>query len=322
MICIYRPARADRAKHAAESALAIEEVDQALELDPGFALAWARKSSLETYAQYYDPEHGAQHRALGEQAARRALDLDPLLGSAYWALAFALATRPDFTAAEAAYRRAFELDSTLGRPNYYAVMQLSLGNFASARDILHEARDLTPLSPTVLRFLMLTNAYLGDWPTAVQQWELGMRLFTPWREAENVMRHLRVGRNELEEARALAPADPINAAMIANLDSPQTALLELRRLYAATGEDANAALTVGLWAGHFGDTTLALEAMRSAINGQPGQAAYLWLPQLREMRQLPQFRAFLREVGMVDYWETYGWSDICRPLGNDDFHCD
>jgi hypothetical protein len=282
-----------------------------------------RKSTLQTIAQYYDPDHGIQHRVLGEQAARRAIELDPSLGSAYAALGFALGTRPDFTGAEAAYRKALALNVPPGDPNGYAVLQLSVANFAYARALIHEARDSVPENPIVLRFLVLTNAYLGEWPTAVTQWELGTRLFAPWREAENVMRHLRIGRNELEEARAVPTADPINEAMIANLDSPQAALLELRRLYAATETvSANGRRTIGLWAGHFGDPILAFDAIRSAVTEQGGQAAYLWLPQLKEMRQLPEFKAFLRDIGIVEHWEVYGWPDICRRLSNEDFDCD
>ena len=56
--------------------------------------------------------------------------------------------------------------------------------------------------------------------------------------------------------------------------------------------------------------------------GQGGQTVYVWLPQLKEMRQLPEFKAFLREIGIVAYWHEYGWPDICRPLDGDDFDCD
>jgi hypothetical protein len=218
---------------------------------------------------------------------------------------------------------ALNLNVPLGDPNGYNLLQMYVGNFGYAREIFQEAREVTPEEPTVLRFLFLANAYLDEWPTAVAQYELGMRLFVPWREAENLMRHLRVGHNELEEARAIPTADPTNAAMIANLDAPQTALLELRRLYAATRPDnPNGLRTIGLWAGYFGDAALALDAMRSAINEQGGQAVYLWMPQLKEMRQLPEFKAFLREIGMVAYWEEYGWPEICRPVDDDTFNCD
>jgi hypothetical protein len=39
------------------------------------------------------------------------------------------------------------------------------------------------------------------------------------------------------------------------------------------------------------------------------------------MRQLPEFKAFLREIGIVAHWQEYGWPEICRPLDGDDFAC-
>jgi TolB-like protein len=306
-----------------ETLLAIGEVEQALALDPDFALASVLKSNLRTVAQYYDPERGAEHRALGEQAARVALELDPSLGTAHSALGFALSTMRDWTGAEAAYRKALNLNVPMGDLQSYAVLQLSVANFAYAREILQEGRQALPQNPIVLRFLVMANASLGEWETAVARYELGMRLFEPWRQSENHMTHLRVGRNELHEARAIPAADPINAAMIANLDTPKTALLELRRLYAATGPGNPSGLRdVGLWAGHFGDAELALDAMQSAVAEQGGQMVYVWLPQLEEMRQLPEFKALLRDLGIVAHWQEYGWPPICRPLDREDFECD
>ncbi len=306
-----------------ETLLALTEIDEAIALDPDFALAWVQKSELRLIAQYFDPAHAAEHWTLGKQAARRALELDPSVGAAHAALGTALASQRQWTAAEAAYRKALDMNVPLSDPNAYNLLQMYVGNFRYAREILQEARAVAPQEPTALRFVVLANALLGDWPLAVAQYEQGMRLFVPWREAENLMTHLRIGRNELEEARAIPTADPINATMIANLDSPQIALRELRRLYEIAGpDDPNGLRTVGLWAGYFRDTALALDAMRAAINAQGGQAVYLWLPQLKEMRQLPEFKAFLREIGMVAYWQAYDWPDICRPLDGDDFVCD
>jgi TolB-like protein/DNA-binding winged helix-turn-helix (wHTH) protein len=303
--------------------LAIEEVEQALALDADFALAWVLKSNLLTSFQYYDPERRVEHRAGGEQAARRALALDPLLGRAHAALGYALSTMKEFTAAEAAYRKALDLNVPLGDGNAYGVLQLQVANFRYALEIARETREAVPQEAINLRFMVLANALLDNWPTALAQYELGMRLFVPWREAENLMRHLRVGRNELEEARAIPAADPINEAMIENLDAPEIALRELHRMFAATGLDRpNDRRDIGLWAGHFGDARLALDAMRSAVTEQGGLAVYLWLPQLKEMRQSPEFKEFIREIGIVAHWEAYGWPDICRPSNGDDFECD
>lgn len=136
--------------------------------------------------------------------------------------------------------------------------------------------------------------------------------------------HLEAGRNDLERARAIPAAGPINATMIANLDHPQAALDELHRLYAdsAVAEGTLNRRDIALWAGHFGDASLALDAMRSLVANASVQAVYLWLPQFREMRQLPEFKTLLRDIGIVAHWDAYGWPAVCRPLGRDDFACD
>ena len=62
--------------------------------------------------------------------------------------------------------------------------------------------------------------------------------------------------------------------------------------------------------------------MRSVVNEVSGRTIYLWMPQLKEMRQLNEFKALLREIGIVAHWQEYGWPAICRQRGNDDFDCD
>ena len=48
----------------------------------------------------------------------------------------------------------------------------------------------------------------------------------------------------------------------------------------------------------------------------------IWYPVMKEVRQLPRFKEFVKEIGLVDYWKEYGWPDLCRPVGDDDFVCD
>jgi hypothetical protein len=40
------------------------------------------------------------------------------------------------------------------------------------------------------------------------------------------------------------------------------------------------------------------------------------------MRRLPGFKTYMREIGMVAYWQEYGWPPFCRSLGEHDFECD
>jgi hypothetical protein len=45
-------------------------------------------------------------------------------------------------------------------------------------------------------------------------------------------------------------------------------------------------------------------------------------PVYRDMRKLPRFKELVRQIGLVDYWKQYGWPDVCRPFGENDFECD
>jgi hypothetical protein len=48
----------------------------------------------------------------------------------------------------------------------------------------------------------------------------------------------------------------------------------------------------------------------------------LWRPVERDVRRLLTFKDFVRELGLVDYWQATGnWGDFCRPVGQDDFTC-
>jgi DNA-binding winged helix-turn-helix (wHTH) protein/TolB-like protein len=305
-----------------ESLLGIAEIEQALAIDPKFAEAWAADAEMRLAAAYYEPQKSAAHQARGELAAREALKLDAELGEAHAALGYALSMRRDLKGAEAAYRQARTLNVPLGDMPAYSILQLSVGNFASARDILGETRSSTPENPVSHRFLMFAYAALGDWETSTELYESGMRLFARWREAPEQRMHWLIGRRDFAAARAIPIDDPFNAAMLANLDTPAQALAELRAAYAAAGPDNPSRLVdIGLWAGHLGDPVLALEAMRRAIETQGGQMAYLWLPQLASMRRLPEFKAYARAIGLVAYWAEYGWSSTCRPLSAGDFEC-
>jgi hypothetical protein len=67
----------------------------------------------------------------------------------------------------------------------------------------------------------------------------------------------------------------------------------------------------------FGDPELALASIERATSRNAQNAFLLWLPAMREVRQLPRFKAFVRD-GLVDYWRQHGWPTLCQPVGNDD----
>jgi TolB-like protein len=321
---LYLKARARNTRDTPEQVLrAIVEVEEALEIEPAFQEAWILDANSRNVAQFYDPARAAEHRERGKRAALRAVDLDPESGRAYDALGFALFLMKEWKESEAAFRKARRLNTLLTELPSYAVLQLAAGNAALAREILDGTRAAEPYNAVAHRFLMFANSALGEWATAAELYESGIELFEPWREGSNQQMHWLIGRDELAGARAIPASDEFNATMLARLDAPEAALAELRRAFAASGAgDPNRRRDIGLWAGHFGETALALEAMRAAIDEQGGQMVYAWMPQLAPMRKLPEFRAYMVGIGMVAYWDEYGWPPFCQRLDQHEFECE
>lgn len=68
-----------------------------------------------------------------------------------------------------------------------------------------------------------------------------------------------------------------------------------------------------------GDVQMALDIRRRS-----GDLTTIWMPYASEMRELPDFKLFMEEQGIADYWRATGnWADKCRPLADSDtdFEC-
>jgi hypothetical protein len=108
----------------------------------------------------------------------------------------------------------------------------------------------------------------------------------------------------------------LDHAMAQFIDAPADAVHALRRAAAATDPDN----TLIAWAAYYHEPELALDLLAKAAPGM-GDTAPLWQPILRDVRKLPGFRKIVTDLGLVDYWRVYGWSDFCHPLGGSDFAC-
>jgi hypothetical protein len=50
-------------------------------------------------------------------------------------------------------------------------------------------------------------------------------------------------------------------------------------------------------------------------------AWFIWMPLLHETRQHPDFERLLVDLGLVEYWDEFGWPSICRRV-DDQIECD
>ena len=158
--------------------MAIAEVEQALALDPEFKEAWVLDSHIRASPlSVTDPEHVDEHRPRGEQAARRALELDPELGDAYAALGAIVAGEKGLEGRRSSLSpRPCSLNVPSADMGAYAILQLYAGKFSPfARDIFEEARAADAAELSLHRFLAFAHAGLGEWARANELYESGIR---------------------------------------------------------------------------------------------------------------------------------------------------
>ncbi|HEX8872239.1 MAG TPA: tetratricopeptide repeat protein, partial [Candidatus Acidoferrum sp.] len=89
----------------------IDSFQQAITLDPNYALAYAGLAHAYTVASGYDTMSSKEADPLAEVAAKRAVELAPDLGIAHAALASAKAAQHDWAAAEQEFQTAMRLDA-------------------------------------------------------------------------------------------------------------------------------------------------------------------------------------------------------------------
>jgi hypothetical protein len=113
----------------------------------------------------------------------------------------------------------------------------------------------------------------------------------------------------------------INDTLLKYLDDPYQGRIEVRRFASMPSPaDDFRAILIAHWAAYYDEPGLALEMLNLIAPGAADDGL-LWRPIMSEVRQLPGFRDLVRREGLVDYWEAYGWPDLCQPTTSGDFEC-
>jgi serine/threonine protein kinase/tetratricopeptide (TPR) repeat protein len=148
----------------------IEYFEQAIEIDPEYALAYAgiADAYVSLGAWSYLPEKEAYPKA--REQAQKALEIDSLLAEAYSSLAAVkFEYEWDWSGAEKYYRRAIELN-----PNYptahqwYSEFLTSMGRFDEAFTEIQIAQELDPLSPIIYLARALVLYYARQYDQALE----------------------------------------------------------------------------------------------------------------------------------------------------------
>jgi serine/threonine protein kinase/tetratricopeptide (TPR) repeat protein len=134
---------------------ALVSFEEAIELDPNYALAYVGLADFYNWAGIYGILPASQAHPQAKAAAKRAIELDDSLGEAYATLGLSIETSEcNWSETERVYQRALDLN-----PNYslahewYSSMLVGTGRFEEGLREIRRAEELDPLS---LRGMTLT----------------------------------------------------------------------------------------------------------------------------------------------------------------------
>jgi serine/threonine-protein kinase len=127
---------------------AIESYKQAIDLDPNFAIAYARLAEVYNQMPAYPYSSPQEAFPLAKAAATRALEIDPNLSEGHTALANTLAAYDwNWPEAEREFKRALELDpnSSTAHFRYGQTCLAATGQWAAAIDEMNRGIEMEPL---------------------------------------------------------------------------------------------------------------------------------------------------------------------------------
>jgi len=157
----------------------IQYFEQAISIDPGYALAYA--GLADSYSALggnwlYLPPSDSIPRA--KAAAKKALELDDALAEAHAALAYATFFDWDWTSAEREFKRAIELNpnSAISHERYAEFLRARL-RFNESMAEAQRAQELDPLSPDIVAGLGFVYLFTRRYDESIAQFQKALELY-------------------------------------------------------------------------------------------------------------------------------------------------
>jgi serine/threonine-protein kinase len=189
---------------------ALEHLERAVEIDPGYALAYAALGDAYGTAAYYGyvlPQDGFPR---SRAAALRALALEPGLAEAHVTLGLErLFWGWDWPAAERELQQALKLNAKLAVAHaFYSLYLVTCARFDEALAESRLARDLDPLSSFVNMGVAWVHLFAGNYAGAIQEAQRTRELAPGLDEAGNVLISAYNGMGRFEDAARIMAEQP------------------------------------------------------------------------------------------------------------------
>jgi len=261
-----------------------------------------------------------------QAAARRAIELDSTLSDAYFALARLERLRGKLVQADDLLSKALALDPN--NPDALGLYMLHLANVGRLKEALATAQQLRALEPYVPTFN--EDAAEIFWENGQNNTAIQIRLSLIERPAGPITLSMMYA----STGRYLEAADLLENAARNRSDSQATRsqyraaadLLRAAPVKAALPETPPRLDYVSFAYLYVGAPEQVLrhyeDIIQSGLIGVPGgRLGFLWHPAYAPVRKTERFKTLMRRAGLVDYWRAKGWPEFCRPTTGDNFEC-
>jgi len=291
---------------------ALAAYQHAVELDPGFARAWAGVARTHTWIAGFATEGGQKvfdaHLASARDAVARALAIEPDLPDALYARAW-LETNFDFNWSAATQTVSKAMALAPADPNMLiaaANLETALGNTDRAIEIYRKAVELDPVNAQSRSFLAFGLANTKRFAEARAEYARVIELNSsaPWAHAGLGLAYLL--QNKFEEAANEAQADAGDWARLLIVSCARWAQKRVEESDAALNEliknEAElAAFQVAEAYAYRGDKDRAFEWLeRARRQRDPGLGNLRKDPLLESLYHDPRWNTFLHTMGLAD----------------------
>ena len=299
-------------------------LEQAVEIDPGFAVAWEALAAVYSTIPSWKIGDRApdEYYRMSNDAADRALALDSSLSYARGIKGSNLTAAPPYDQIEGfrLYEAALKADpKNTTMLNWYGItLQLS-GYHEEGLVLQRECLDVDPAYMNCVFFVELGLHTLGrheEADSVADRYldEMNVVQTTGARAAMFMLSGNRsaaiLSARDILELQGAPIYGFIKALQHPGADHSE----DMRRLDAWATENAIDLTNYSEILAAFG----AYDRVDIVTTAEP----WYWLPNFRSFRQSRQFQELMREYGIYDLWKVRGFPPQCRPIGDDDFECD
>ena len=290
----------------------IEYLNQAVEKDPRFALAYAELADAHNQMSFFNLQRPRDVMPKAKEAATRALAIDPTLAEAHISLGWASFTYDwDWPAAKSHFEQARALDATAvdNHPSYQFYLTVA-GRSDEAIRVGRQAVARDPVSTAVSHVLAVQLALAKRNDEALAECRRTVELDPAFAVAYEVMAMVLVGKGEYgealrqaEKARQLNPFNDYSAALVGFLNAKagdrQEAIRMAERLEEAARQRYTPALSIALVYTGLGDHDRAFQWLNKAYDERFNRLAYLGRePVWESLHADPRFEALVTRIGL------------------------